>query len=834
MAEVRKREIRWGSTARTQKLLELLHKRGISDRSGEWMRQEMFPQDIGDKKDLSVIVRKALACKAMLESMASRKNSKTTRTFEINPGELIVGVIPMGSVGLGKEFPPYLTDEEKRLSSYSSRDVESTFGHNCPDHSRVLERGLKDILDICKAKKIFLQSELDAPLGQNRGWIMKKKDFYTAVEICCEAVVNYAASYASLAEKQSEKEKDQKRKYELLEIARICRKVPLHPAESFHEAVQSMFFVHLALHSFMNLMSIGRMDLILQLYLQGSLKRGEIDEAGAQELIECFLIKCAERLNMTSAYLEKQDHLDFGTGLGTNPIFLDQIASANNFLQNIVIGGINRKRKDVTCPMTYLILKAVSVVGLPTPTINIRLHDESPAKLLMAAGETLCKSRTGLPIVYNDETIIPGMFKAGIPLKEARDYVVDGCWEPILNANGDWTFGMINMLTCMECALNSGRLLTNTPNLLGGKKMGYASLPPENIRTFDELLEQLKFHIGFFTDKVALQLYSFYSIDASVTPTPFFSSIFSNCLEKGIDKTWGGADYNLGGVIASAMPNAANALAALKQWVFEKRKYTLPQVVRALKESYTNDQKMFDDFRSSPKFGNNDPYVDKIMGWLLETFHAAVKQAARLANMVFLDKPRTAEDRLRIKSLRAIAGYEGKSMKRKFGKKFKLLFTSGSGTFGQYSFTGIGVNASADARHVNAPLAPNCSPIPGTMEGGIGHLLTSTRELNTGRFGAGLVYDVCLDSALDKPEKVAAVLADFVKYRGNIMTVSIADHKMLQEIYDLSEEVRNMKSSPEVLVPYAQLSVRVGGWNAPFVTFSREQQQNYLDRGLNK
>lgn len=822
----------WGSTQRVRQLTALLRKRGVSNRSGEWMRPEMFPTDIG-QSDEAVIVRKAMACKAMLEALANVENSKTTHTYVIRPGELIVGVIPMGSVGLGKEFPRYLTEEEMRLATFSNRDVESTFGHNCPDHSRVLQHGLSYILQTCQEKIRFLKEEREAPLGSDRDWLLKKINFYRSVEICCNAIVDYANAYADLAERQTSDEKNDERRVELMEIARICRKVPLHPAESLHEALQSLYFTHLALHSFMNLVSIGRLDLILQPYLEQSLSRGEVTEESAQELVECFLVKCAERLNMTPEYLDEQDHLDFGTGLGTNPVFLDQIASANNFLQNIVVGGQLRDGSDATCPASYLILKATAAVGLPTPTINVRLHDNSPDELRKAAALTLCDGKVGLPIIYNDETVIPGMLDAGVPIEEARDYVVDGCWEPILNATGDWIFGMANMLTCMECALNEGALLTNDPSLLRGRKMAYRTLAPEKMERFEQLTDALAEHILFFTDKVALQLYSFYSIDASVTPTPFFSALLGNCLEKGIDKTWGGADYNLGGVVAIAMPNTANALAAIKQWVFDKKKYTLPQVVRALKENYANDPQMFEDFRSSPKFGNNDPYVDDIMAGLLENFHQAVRQAAQLADKIFLDKPTTTAERIKMQNLRALAGYSGPSMHEKYGKHFNILFTSGAGTFGQYAFMGKGVNASADARHANEPVAPNCSPVPGTVEGGIGHLLTSSSGLHTNQFGAGLVYDVCLDSGLNKPEKVAAVLEQFIKQRGNIMTVSIADHKVLNEIYDLSEQVRKRMASAEVLEPHAQLSVRVGGWNAPFVTFSREQQQNYLKRGLN-
>lgn len=829
-----------GSTDRIRHLLESLRKRGLSDRSGEWFRKEMFREGIGASGE-PIIVRTAMAFREMLEAMVDPANSTTTHTYEIEPGELIVGVIPMGSVGLGKTVPSYLSDEEKRVAFFTSRDASSTFGHNCPDHQRVLSRGLSGIIDHCQERLAFLQIDTEHPLGDCEG-LDKKIAFYRAVVICCKAVTAYARAFAKLAADQAAEESNPARKAELREVARICRKVPNHPAETLHEALQSIFFVHLALHATGNLNSVGRLDQLIQPYLEASLRKGEVTEARAVELLECFLIKCAGRLNLTPAYLEKQDHLDFATGLGTSPVFLDQIASANNFLQNVVVGGLTPDGKDATCQATYLVLKACASAGLPTPTINVRLHVGSPPELVKAVAETLVKGSNGLPIVYNDDTIIPAFRAAGLPDAIANDYVVDGCWEPILNAKGDWTFGMVNMLTVLECALNSGALLSNNPSTLRGTKKSFATPTADQIQDFDQLLGIVAQHLGYFVDQVALGLYRYYALDASVTPTPFLSSLLGACLEKGIDKTWGGADFNLGGVIATAVPNCANSLASIRKWVFQERKYTLPEVVRALKANFGKgasalppDQAayydtMWKDFRAAPKFGNDDPAADDLMRHLLDIFHSAVLRSEAFADEVFLADPKTAKERERITSLRALCGYEGPSMKARFGKSFDLTFTAGCGTFGQYAFMGQGINASAEARYANDPLTPNCSPIPGTVQGGLGHLLASTAKLGTDRFAAGMVFDVCVDAAPDNQAFVEQVVKGFILKRGNIMTVSVASLDELKTIADLCTDVRAGKSTPDVLEPYCTLGVRVGGWNAPFVTFSAAQQQNYLNR----
>ncbi len=141
----------------------------------------------------------------------------------------------------------------------------------------------------------------------------------------------------------------------------------------------------------------------------------------------------------------------------------------------------------------------------------------------------------------------------------------------------------------------------------------------DKIESFEHLKELVKFHMRFFTDQAALKLYTFYTVPGSSVPTPLLSAFMGGCLEKGIDKTWGGTDYILGGIIADAMPNCANSLAAINEWVYDKKVYSLPKMAEILKNDfYGGKDPMLRDVLGSPKFGNKDPRVDDIMKWLLD------------------------------------------------------------------------------------------------------------------------------------------------------------------------------------------------------------------------
>ena len=823
------------STKRVGHLLSMLRERGASDRSDEWFTPEMLSDFAPDESaaDIPLIERRAMAFKGMLKSMCNEEFSKKTRTFEIKPGELIVGVMPMGSLGLGKVFPNYLTEMEKHVAFYTSRSVESVLGHNAPDYTRVLKHGLKGILKICRERRKSLEFDNRYPLGPNEG-IEKKISFYKAVETCCNALVDYAKRFAELAEKEADGEKDVERKNELLEISRICRKVPMKPAGSFYEAVHSIWFVHLAFHSSVSHLSLGRLDQVLQPYLEKSLSKGEIDEAKALELLECFFIKCAERLTLTMEHIVEQDHQDFATGMGHSPFLVDQEATVNQFMQNIVIGGQTRDGKDAANRCTYLFLDACASVGLSTPTVNLRLHKNSSEELLQKAAQCALDANNGQPIIYNDEIIVPAFSRhPDIPRKEALDYVVDGCWEVLMNGKCDFTYNMVNMLTVMECALNGGALISSGSSQLRGTKMSYLSPLASRITTFDELKEVLLSHLQLFTDKVGMQLYSYYALEGSVTPVPFFSAMLGNCLEKGIDKTWGGADYTIAGIVFIGMPNVANSLAAIKEWVYEKEIYALPEVVEALRHDFKGSKKeeeMKRNFEQSPKFGNNEKEVDDIMAWLLTETYEAVQKAEKLSDYIFLTIPETPEEAARVKRLRNMAEYEGPSMKERFGKDFNIAFTVGCGTFAQYAHFGLGCAACADGRGKDQPVAPNFSPYSGTAHNGEGAILESLKYLGLNRYGTGVMLDICVDKKDTNKEKVAEIMKKFIRCNGSIMSLTIVGHQEIKKIYKLCDEVRKREKDPSVLYEYNDVSVRVGGWNSPFVTLTKVQQENYLKR----
>lgn len=829
---------------RISNLLENLKQRGLSNRSDEWFCANELPDIIKDEeyKDFQkepVIIRRALAIKAMLETMTNEKVSSHTHSFEIEEGDLFLGVLPMGSNGLGKVFPNYLTDNEKRIGSLTNRTETALLGHNTINYEDILGKGVKSVINLCDEK-------LNAFRLKASMFDYDTEAFYRAVKISCQAVIDFAGRFAQKAEDDAKTAKTELRKKELLEMARIARKVPENPADTFHEALQSIWFVHLALHSSMNYMSLGRLDQVLNKYL-----KIEKDKKFALELFENFIIKAAWRLNLTTEYLVEQDHMDHNAALGVHPYYLDQRAGLNNFLQNIIIGGKTPEGKDATNDCTYLILQAFENVNLSTPGIYVRLHKDSPGNLFKAVARALHKTKN-LPSILNDDVLIPAMYNAITQdtkstedmqkYKElANDYCVDGCWEPIFNGKCDWTFGMINGLTVLECALNGGATLNPNPELLKGEKLSPLT---KKINTYKDLEEVLKTQIQFFVDQSAISMYQYYMLDEYIIPSPLISAFFGACMKNGRDKSWNGADHTIGGTILGGVPDMINTIAAIKKWVMEEGKYKMDDVINALKYNFKSSdeqdlktQLIFDsiklDFRTnSPQFGYDDDYTTDIAKFILDTFYEAVHNAKKLADKVFLIPPKP-EDEKEVYALRKIAGYYGKAMREIPGyENFDIKFTAGMGTFEQYNWQGAG-NAASASRDSGEPLAPNFTPVSGTLKSGIANLLKTFKKLNLERFAGGVITDICLEEAHNHVEVLDAILHKFIEEKGNMLTITVGSADEYKKIYDLAKSTAQMENREEAakkLGKYSDVIVRVGGWNAPFITLPLCHMENYVKR----
>ena len=149
-------------------------------------------------------------------------------------------------------------------------EITYGIGHFTMNHRRILERGL------CRDHRGGAWEARGD--GRNDERAGDRGLFYEAMIRSLSAAIRFAQRYAAEAERMAASESDPRRAAELEEIARVCRRVPEHPAQSFREAVQCVYFIHLIaqIESGGNSISLGRIDQILSPYYEADLQAGGI------------------------------------------------------------------------------------------------------------------------------------------------------------------------------------------------------------------------------------------------------------------------------------------------------------------------------------------------------------------------------------------------------------------------------------------------------------------------------------------------------------------------------------------------------------------------------
>lgn len=450
-------------------------------------------------------------------------------------------------------------------------------GHICPDTKTWLELGPKGLMT--KAYEKLKNCDEN------------QKEFYECTIIVLEGVCHFMMRYHDYILTMLESLEDDNKK-SLQRVADICANLASRPAQSFHEAVQSLWFLFVVLHMESNASSFspGRMDQYLYPYYQKDIEKGIISKQEALEILECLWLKFNQIV-----YLRNQHSAKYFAGF---PIGF-----------NIAIGGIDENGCDIYNELSLLLLKAQYHLGLPQPNLSVRLNKNSSHELIQEAIKVVAKG-SGMPQFFNDEAIVNSMIKdLGIEEKDARNYAIVGCVELTTHGNNlGWSdAAMFNLNKALELTMNHGKcLLTNEPI---GLDLGSI----ETYESFEDLENAFQKQIDYFIEKMMKAEIVVEKAHQDCLPTAFLSTVIDSCLEKGVDVTRGGAKYNLSGIQMIQIANLADSLAAIKELVYDEKMITRHELLEALHadfKGYEIIQTML--LNKVPKYGNDVKWVDEL------------------------------------------------------------------------------------------------------------------------------------------------------------------------------------------------------------------------------
>jgi formate C-acetyltransferase len=470
----------------------------------------------------------------------------------------------------GKEF-----DEIAKVVKINQKDHAQ--GHICPNCEEWLQKGPAEIK---KEAERHLEKSTD-----------KAKDFYESVILVMEGTQNFMMRYHDLLTEYANNETDKDKKENIILVAQNCKNISIAPPQTFHEAVQSLWFLFVILHMESNASSFspGRMDKFLYPFYKKDIKLGKLYDQKALEIVESLWLKFNEIVYMRNSHSAK-----FFAGF---PIGF-----------NIAIGGQDENGNDYSNEVSFLCLKAQEQLGLPQPNLSVRLNRKTDDKILKEAIHVVAKG-SGMPQFFNDEAVIPSMIEIGIDEKDARDYAIVGCVELTTQGNNlGWSdAAMFNLNKTLEVTLTGGKCL------LTGEQIAenYGDITTYN--TFEELEEAFKKHIDYFMDKMILACEEVEKAHIELLPSPFLSSVIDRCIERGTDVTNGGAKYNYSGIQMIQVANLADSLAAIKQLVFDENRISKEDLLSALKNNFEGYEIIRTRLLNKvPKYGNDIDWVDAI------------------------------------------------------------------------------------------------------------------------------------------------------------------------------------------------------------------------------
>ncbi|MBM3143549.1 MAG: pyruvate formate-lyase [Chloroflexi bacterium] len=559
-------------------------------------------------------------------------------------------------------------------------------------------------------------------------------EFLDAAIETIEAVLGLAARYAEAARAAGRRD-----------LAEILEHVPAQAPRTFHEALQSLRLlqavVWLSGHYHVGL---GRFDQYMWPYLWADLQTGRLDLPAAEELVADFFIA-----------LNKDSDLYPGVQQGDNG-------------QSLMLGGVTPRGEDAVNELTSMVLRAARDLSMIDPKINLRISTQTDLELLSLAAE-LTRKGLGFPQYSNDDLVIPALTAHGYDLEDARNYTVAACWEFIIPGKGMEVvnIGAVSFPHAVDQAIRQG-LRQN--------------------EDFDAILERIRTNIR---DQTEARLADYRKL--FLPPAPYYSVLMDGCLATGRDLSHG-LRYNNFGLHGAASANAADALAAVKRFVFEEKSLPPAELIAALEADFEGYADLRDALsHQAPKVANRDALADEMLVFLFDCFADAC---------------------------------EGQPPNPRGG-----ILRPGTGSAMYYVWLARGreamrepvVGATADGRRSGDFFSANLAPSLGVRADSPLKVFESFSKIDYRRIcNGGPVTIELSDSVFRNQEvirKVAMLVRSFARMGGQQLQINSLN----------AETLFAARQHPE---RYPNLIVRVWGWSGYFCELAPEYQDHIIQRCL--
>ncbi|MEE9496432.1 MAG: trans-4-hydroxy-L-proline dehydratase [Desulfobacterales bacterium] len=565
---------------------------------------------------------------------------------------------------------------------------------------------------------------------------LDKKEQLQAMIIAADALIVFSGRHADKLKALAAKEKDAKRKTELLQMADICKRVPAQAPRTFWEALQYYWFVHVGVITELNpwdSFNPGRLDQHLYPFYKKDLAAGTLTKESARELLCAFWIKfnnhpAPPKTGVTLK--ESNTYVDFAL---------------------INLGGLKKDNTDAVNELTFLILDVIEEMRLLQPSSMVQLSKKNPDRYIKRALK-IVKTGFGQPSIFNADTIVQELVRQGKTVEDAREGGASGCVEAgAFGREAYFLTGYFNLPKILEMTLHNGI----DPRT--GKQVGPVTGNPTVFETFDDFLDAYKRQLQHFIDIKIKGNNIIERINAKYMPVPFLSLFIDDCVANAKDYNAGGARYNTSYIQGVGLGTITDSLAALKYQVFDNRTIATKDFLDALNTDFQG----YDDFRqllvnSTPKYGNDDNYADDVMKEIFESFYEVVN---------------------------------GRPNTRGGVHRINLLPTTCHIYFGSM------IGALPDGRRAGKPLSEGISPVQGADRNGPTAVVKSAAKIDHIRTGGTLLNQKFLPQVLEDEQgitKLAHLIRAYFKMDGHHMQFNVVNSDELRRAQDCPDDYRDL------------------------------------------
>ncbi len=443
------------------------------------------------------------------------------------------------------------------------------------------------------------------------------------------------------------------------------------------------------------------------------------------------------------------------------------------------LGGVARDGRNSYTELTEWIVDAYAELREISPKVHILVTPDTPKPLLRKICRYI-REGTNSFVFMGDATVTRSLMHLGRSLEDARDYVLIGCYEPVTMGKemACTTAGTVNLLKAVEYAVFSGF------DHVCGEQVGMRTASAAEMDTFEKFYDAVKTQVVFLCERVCEYVRRRESLYPWLVSAPLLSSTFDGCVDAGCNAyVGGGIPYTNSSVCVYALASVADAVAAVREMVFEKKRISFGELAELLKKNWQSDELLRREVLAGcPKYGNHDAGVD-----------ALAREISTLA-------------------METVNGRENGR-----GGMFR------AGMFSIDWFMGAGAKtmATPDGRLRGESVSKNLSATVGMDKNGVTALLLSAASLEHDKCPDGNVLDLMLHRSAvageDGLDAMVGLINAYLDNGGYGLQMNVLDGETLRKAMEEPEE-------------YSTLQVRLCGWNAYFTTLSSGMQEDLIRR----